>query len=75
MDLPAALRQILPVMTPRYHFQLAIEAGCNAYARPSGLSGSRCGRFRRRISLILKVNDHDALTMSVIPISRYYFRG
>ncbi len=32
---------------PRYHFELAIEAGCNAYAAPLGFirgpsTGSRC---------------------------------
>ena len=32
---------------PRYHFQLAIDAGCNAYAAPLGLHRGRRRRLRR----------------------------
>jgi len=38
---------------PRYHFQLAIDAGCNGYAVP----------------LILKLNNHDTLVDEKDPIS------
>src|SRR5246127_3754487 len=48
---------------PRYHFQLAIEAGCNAYAAPLGFLEAGARDFAGEIPLILKVNDHD-LTQS-----------
>jgi class I fructose-bisphosphate aldolase len=46
---------------PRYHFQLAIESGCNAYAAPLGFLEAGAREFAGAIPLILKVNDHDAL--------------
>ena len=33
---------------PRYHFQLAIDAGCNAYAAPLGFLEAGAARVRRR---------------------------
>src|SRR5712692_7594881 len=48
---------------PRYHFELAIEAGCNAYAAPLGFLEAGARDFSGEIPLILKVNDHD-LTQS-----------
>jgi fructose-bisphosphate aldolase, class I len=47
---------------PRYHFKLAIEAGCNAYAAPLGFLEAGARDFAGDIPLILKVNDHDVLT-------------
>jgi len=46
---------------PQYHFQLAIDAGCNAYAAPLGFLEAGAGRFAGRIPLILKLNNHDVL--------------
>src|SRR6266481_293605 len=46
---------------PRYHFELAIESGCNAYAAPLGFLEAGARDFAGQIPLILKVNDHDVL--------------
>ncbi len=46
---------------PRYHFELAIEAGCNAYAAPLGFLEAGARDFAGRIPLILKANNHDLL--------------
>ncbi|BDG07110.1 class I fructose-bisphosphate aldolase [Anaeromyxobacter paludicola] len=47
---------------PDYHFQLAIEAGCNAYAAPLGFIEAGAARFAGQIPLILKVNNSDSLS-------------
>jgi class I fructose-bisphosphate aldolase len=44
---------------PRYHFQLAIDAGLNALAAPLGFLEAGAREFAGRIPLILKLNDHD----------------
>ncbi|MBI2203691.1 MAG: class I fructose-bisphosphate aldolase [Candidatus Rokubacteria bacterium] len=46
---------------PRYHFELAIEAGCNAYAAPLGFLEAGARDFAGQIPLILKANNHDVL--------------
>jgi fructose-bisphosphate aldolase, class I len=46
---------------PRYHFELAIEAGCNAYAAPLGFIEAGARDFAGQLPLILKVNNHDVL--------------
>ena len=46
---------------PNYHFELAIEAGCNAYAAPLGFIESAAARHAGEIPLILKANNHDVL--------------
>ncbi len=46
---------------PHYHFQLAIDAGCNAYAAPLGFIEAGASHFAGRIPLILKLNNHDTL--------------
>jgi class I fructose-bisphosphate aldolase len=46
---------------PRYHFKLAIDAGCNAYAAPLGFIEAGAGEFAGQIPLILKLNNHDVL--------------
>jgi class I fructose-bisphosphate aldolase len=46
---------------PHYHFQLAIEAGCNAYAAPLGFLQAGAAEFAGQIPLILKLNNHDVL--------------
>ena len=50
-----------PAYDPRYHFELAIEAGCNAYAAPLGFLEAGAREFAGQIPLILKLNDHDVL--------------
>jgi class I fructose-bisphosphate aldolase len=46
---------------PTYHFQLAIDAGCNAYAAPLGFLEAGVAEFAGDIPLILKMNNHDVL--------------
>ncbi|HSE58718.1 MAG TPA: class I fructose-bisphosphate aldolase, partial [Nitrospiraceae bacterium] len=50
-----------PGYNPHYHFELAIEAGCNAYAAPLGFLEAGAGQYAGRIPLILKLNNHDVL--------------
>ncbi len=47
---------------PRYHFQLAIEAGCNAYAAPLGFLEAGAAEFAGQVPLILKLNNSDSLS-------------
>src|SRR5579883_2861276 len=54
---------------PRYHFQLAIEAGCNAYAAPLGFLEAGVSDYAGEIPLILKCNNHDVLNDERDPIS------
>jgi class I fructose-bisphosphate aldolase len=54
---------------PRYHFQLAIEAGCNAYAAPLGFLEAGVTDYCGDIPLILKCNNHDVLNDEKDPIS------
>jgi class I fructose-bisphosphate aldolase len=53
---------------PYYHFQLAIEAGCNAYAAPLGFLEAGAADFAGQIPLILKLNNHDVLQDEVDPL-------
>jgi class I fructose-bisphosphate aldolase len=53
----------------RYHFQLAIESGCNAYAAPLGSLEAGVSDYCGDIPLILKVNNHDVLNDERDPIS------
>ena len=46
---------------PNYHFELALEAGCNAYAAPLGFIEAAANRHAGEIPLILKINNHDLL--------------
>src|ERR1700757_1229741 len=46
---------------PRYHFRLAIDAGCNAYAAPLGFIEAGAADFAGEIPLILKLNNSDSL--------------
>jgi class I fructose-bisphosphate aldolase len=48
-----------PGYDPRYHFELAIEAGCNAYAAPLGLLEAGARDYAGEIPLILKASNHD----------------
>src|SRR5438128_2463823 len=48
---------------PRYHFELAIGAGCNAYAAPLGFLEAGAAEFAgEEIPLILKLNNSDGLS-------------
>jgi fructose-bisphosphate aldolase, class I len=47
---------------PHYHFELAIEAGCNAYAAPLGFLEAGAAEFAGQIPLILKLNNSDSLS-------------
>ncbi|MGH7204879.1 MAG: class I fructose-bisphosphate aldolase [Nitrospiraceae bacterium] len=50
-----------PSYNPLYHFELAVDAGCNAYAAPLGFLDAGASQFAGRIPLILKLNNHDVL--------------
>lgn len=54
---------------PNYHFELALEAGCNAYAAPLGFLEAAAGRHAGEIPLILKLNNHDTLHGEKDPLS------
>jgi class I fructose-bisphosphate aldolase len=58
-----------PGYDPRYHFQLAIEAGCNAYAAPLGFIEAGAREFAGELPLILKINNHDVLLEEKDPLS------
>src|ERR1700753_1374677 len=50
---------------PHYHFQLAIDAGLNAYAAPLGMLEAGAGTFAGSIPLILKVNSCNSLAPGI----------
>jgi class I fructose-bisphosphate aldolase len=54
---------------PDYHFQLAIDAGCNAYAAPLGFIEAGAAKFAGQVPLILKLNNSDSLAKVDQPIS------
>src|SRR5688572_23364342 len=54
---------------PDYHFQLAIDSGCNAYAAPLGSLEAGAARFAGQIPLILKLNNSDTLAKVEQPCS------
>ena len=54
---------------PDYHFQLAIDAGCNAYAAPLGFLEAGAAKFAGQVPLILKLNNSDSLAKMDQPIS------
>jgi len=58
-----------PAYDPNYHFELAIGAGCNAYAAPLGFIEAASARHAGEIPLILKLNDHDVLHDEKDPFS------
>jgi fructose-bisphosphate aldolase, class I len=58
-----------PAYDPTYHFRLAIEAGCNAYAAPLGFLEAGAAEFAGEIPLILKMNNHDVLHDEKDPLS------
>jgi len=55
---------------PRYHFQLAVDAGCNAYAAPLGFLEAGAAEYAGQVPLILKLNNSDSLSkLGGAPIS------
>ncbi|MBS1261110.1 MAG: Fructose-bisphosphate aldolase class 1 [Calditrichaeota bacterium] len=57
-----------PSFDPDYHPQLALDAGCSAYAAPLGFIEEAQNRFPGRLPLILKANNHDVLHKDSDPI-------
>jgi fructose-bisphosphate aldolase, class I len=58
-----------PAYDPDYHFQLAIDAGCNAYAAPLGALEASADKFAGQVPLILKLNNSDTLAKMDQPCS------
>jgi len=50
-----------PGYDPNYHVQLAMDAGCNAYAAPLGFIEAVADEYAGQIPLILKINNHEVL--------------
>jgi fructose-bisphosphate aldolase, class I len=50
-----------PAYDPHYHYQLAIEAGLNAFAAPLGMIAQGADTFAGQIPTILKVNSANSL--------------
>ena len=50
-----------PAYDPHYHYQLAIDAGLNAYAGPLGWVAAGADTFAGKIPTILKVNSSNSL--------------
>lgn len=58
-----------PSYDPDYHFQLALDSGCNAYAAPLGALEASADRFAGQIPTILKLNNSDSLSKADPPAS------
>ena len=56
-----------PAYDPRYHFDLAIESGCNAYAAPLGFLEAGAREYAGKLPLILKMSNHDVLNDEADP--------
>lgn len=54
---------------PAYHFELAIESGCNAYAAPLGALEACARDYAGEIPLILKINNSETMFSNKSPIS------
>jgi class I fructose-bisphosphate aldolase len=54
---------------PGYHVQLAMDAGCNAYAAPLGFLEAVAADHAGDIPLILKLNNSDSLSRGQEPCS------
>jgi class I fructose-bisphosphate aldolase len=57
-----------PAYDPLYHFQMAIDAGLNAYAAPLGFLEAGASHYAGDVPLILKCNNHDLLQKEADPI-------
>jgi class I fructose-bisphosphate aldolase len=51
-----------PAYDPHYHFQLAIDAGLNAFATPLGMMETGADTFAGQVPLILKMNSANSLS-------------
>src|ERR1700761_8766015 len=51
-----------PAYDPHYHYQLAIDAGLNAYAGPLGWLAAGVDTFKDKIPTILKLNSANSLS-------------
>ncbi len=56
-----------PGYDPHYHYQLAIDAGCNAYAAPLGFLEQGSRTFAGKIPTILKLNNSDSMMKTSDP--------
>jgi class I fructose-bisphosphate aldolase len=56
-----------PAYDPRYHFELALAAGCNAYAAPLGFLEAGAAEYAGEVPLILKLNSSDSLVGGADP--------
>lgn len=54
---------------PDYHYQLAIDSGCNGYAAPLGSLEAGAAKFAGQVPLLLKVNNSDSLAKIDQPCS------
>ena len=57
-----------PAYDPRYHFELAVDAGLNAYAAPLGFLEAGAREFAGELPLILKVNNRENLSSDKDPL-------
>ena len=65
---PGASRPTPPGYDPRYHFELARDAGCSAYAAPLGFLEAGAADYAGEVPLILKLNSHDVLHSDPDPL-------
>ncbi len=56
-----------PAYDPHYHYQLAIDAGLNAYAAPLGMLEAGADTFAGQIPTILKANSANSLIPDAAP--------
>jgi len=56
-----------PAYDPHYHYQLAIDAGLNAYAAPLGMLEAGADTFAGQIPTILKANSANSLIPNEAP--------
>ena len=61
-----------PAYDPRYHFRLAIESGCSAFAAPLGFLEAGAREHAGELPLILKLNSHDVLGEDKDPTQAIY---
>ena len=54
-----------PAYDPHYHFQLAVDAGLNAYAAPLGMIEAGADSFAGQVPTILKVNSSNSWGTSI----------
>ena len=55
---------------PHYHYQLAVDAGLNAYAAPLGMIEAGADAFAGQIPTILKVNSSNSLVPGSAPYNQ-----